>query len=216
MRLALAFCFSTLLFAQYEYTGINPVYPAFTPVVDASYTWANQQTASYTNANNTIYITVPQLSGDNLCAREKAAPMGNYTITAAVLTTMVSGNNNTGVGIEVRDSVGGHLEALQIESTATGFSGSPRAQQLNGTLTSWSHTVSNTIQVGTGLMFLRVQNNGTNLIFSVSNDGVNFSVNGTRALSGFGNTPNKVGFFVQSENAAANTSMAVLSWIEGS
>lgn len=196
-------------------------YPAFTQVVDGSYAWANQQTASYSvGGNGIIYITVPQLTGDNLCAREKAVPNSGSTpwsVTVAVIGTMMATNNNSGVGIEVRDSVAGHVEAMQIEASATGFSGSPRAQNLQGTLTSWSHTVTNTIQTSlAGIVFLKVRNDGVNLTFSVSNDGVNFSVNTTRPVSGFANAPNKVGFFVQSENAAANTSMAVLSWVEGS
>ena len=203
--------------ASYVQSPGNIAYQPFQQVVDANFAWANQQTASQSIVTGIAYLTVPQLTGDNLCAREAAAPGSTpWSITIAIEATMTSANSNTGVGLEVRDSVGGHLEAVQLETAATGFSATPKLQQLNGTLTSWSHTASTNIQAAIGgIYFLKVLNDGVNLNFSGSADGVNFSLNAQRALAGFGNTPNKVGYFTQSENAAANTSIAVLSWKQG-
>lgn len=193
------------------------IYPAFTQVVDGNFSWANQQTASYSVTNGIVYLTVPQLSGANVCAREAAAPMSTpWSITIAVLAS-VANTSNSGVGIEVRDSVGGHFEGMQLESAATGIAFSSVLQSMSGaSLTSWSHNSSNNVHSTTGgLYYFKVLNNGTNLLFYGSADGVLFSLNQTRPVSGFANTPNKVGFFVQSENSPANVNLAVLSWVQG-
>ncbi len=179
--------------------------PTITPVIDANFAWANQQTASYTNTNNTIYLTVPTLGGDNLCARETSVPgAAPYTSTFMFAPT-VSNNSNMGVGVELRDSVSGTMVAMQFDGSLNS------TRCISGSLTGWSGAGGNQYRYGS-YTFGQINNTGTNVNFLASNDGVSFSVVCTVAIGIWPNTPNKVGFYVQSEGAPSNASMAVYSY----
>lgn len=191
----------------------NLMYAPFTRVIDGNFSWFNQQTASYSVSNGIIYLTVPQVAGTQMDVRGATAPVGTpWSITIAVMVTTVDGATNSGGGLIVYDSVGGHYESEHLDNSSSHYIVTHCISGAN-----LSNTVGQTttrVMAG-GVTFLKVVDDATNLTFSASADGVSYTTSCVRPLSGFGNTPNVVGFEVNSFNTANNTSMAVLSWVQG-
>jgi hypothetical protein len=114
------------------------------------------------------------------------------------------------VGICVRESSTGKITIL-----GPSYGGSDFLRWSDtATMNSWSNigTLSWPRQ---GLTFLRVKDDGTNLIFSISNDGINFCAVRTMARTLYmAGGADQVGFFVHCENPTYPVSMSVLSWKE--
>ncbi len=173
----------------------------------ASLTWQNQGAATAANQSNGIYMFAPASSGDNIRALVKSSyPSTPYTFTLGECLNYSLVNYAQG-GICISDGTkyvvfgvgyngGNALCAVQYWTNASSFSSSPASLTIRDSQFIW----------------LRVLDNGTNLIFSVSPNGIDFStVIATVARTAF-LTPSKVGIYLNVTNATHSMSANFLSW----
>lgn len=129
-------------------------------------TWQNQGTASVTDGSTGVVLTVPAGAGDNLRIRKKTAPSTPYTITALIALEATNQNFQL-AGIGWTDGTKLHTihitQAGVIEvarwSTVTAFS---------------AQDAANTPAVPQNPYWLQISDDGTNVIFRCSKDGVTF------------------------------------------
>ncbi len=173
----------------------------------ASLTWQNQGAATAANQSSGIYMFAPASAGDNIRALVKSAyPATPYTFTLGECLNYSLVNYASG-GICISDGTkyvlfgvgyngGNALCAVQYWTNASSFSSSPASLTIRDSQFIW----------------LRVLDNGTNLIFSVSPNGIDFStVIATVARTAF-LTPSKVGIYLNVTNATHSMSANFLSW----
>lgn len=206
------------------YTPWGPIFP-LTPPDDSQFAWINQGTASVSAVKNAIYLSTPKTSGsNNNRIRKKAAPSTPYVITAGFLLTAdyyAGGATFYAVeaGLVFRQSSDGKLVTFFIGGTAgatnlavrkwtsaTAFS----ADYINNNGAGWALTAA-------GVIWLRVADNGTDRICSVSADGQNFIPVHTIGRTDF-LTADEVGFFVRADSTSAGSlggaGLTLLSWKE--
>lgn len=182
-----------------------------TPLDQSGWAWVNQGGFSVTQANGIVYLAGPASgAGNNVKLRTVAAPSTPYTITAAIIP-LTSGTFSL-AGIALRNAASGrfiHINArhdrgvvVTKQNTATSFNSDPV-------------TRTNAHGGGGTLLFLRMADDGTNVIFSYSVDGVNFTQLFSEARTTFINTPDEVGITAGYEGTAVGgAGSSVLSWVQ--
>lgn len=188
----------------------GPIFPMTKPV-DANYAWVNQGGASVTTTNGGIFLSAPAGLGDNVRIRKKSAPSTPYTITAAFLPQCV-GVQYAAVGLAFRQSSDGKMHVFW--GLFDGSSKFYSTKYTNPTTFSAHYANVETGSIGGGpVLFLRIADDGSNRISSISYDGVNFlqvhSVGRTDFI-----TADEVGFVVNSANATYAAGATLLSWKE--
>lgn len=182
--------------------------PAYklTPVVAANFAWLNQGGATVTDASGVSYLQVGAQT-QNLRARVRTAPATPYTVTALVASEFENLLNQE-VGIGFHEIGTGKSQALRLTSD-------------------WLVCVTNSTalnaigsnQFSTGRFFspwwMRIRDDGTNLIFSHSADGINFRqlVSDLRTAQ-FTTAPDRIMYYVNERSNAQPCGMSVLSWLE--
>ncbi len=190
----------------------GPIHP-FTAPVSGDFAWINQGGASVKTTEGGIYIEASAGAGQNLRIRKKAAPGVPYVITAYVSPLSLSLNNT--MGITFRQSSDGKLHALLL----AGRSGD------GVSLYSYKYTNPTTLSASYALFdlgdflpegaphFLRIADDNTNRICSISHDGQNFKDFHTVGRTDF-LTADEVGFFVNSVDGTYSAGMTLLHWEE--
>lgn len=181
-----------------------PVYPITTPV-DSGFSWLNQGSASTTTTNGAVFLSAPASATTEFRGRIKAktAP---YTITASMLP-LFSPANFARVGLFFTDGT-------KIAFFGVGYNANPRLfSSTFNTVTSINADYTTQIFSGySGMLWLRIADNNTNRVCSLSMDGINFieihSVVRTDFL-----TATSVGWGGDVENSVAWGS-TLLSWSE--
>lgn len=182
----------------------------FTPPVLGDFTAINS--ASGSTVGDGILLPAPSRVGTNdFKVYAKAAPATPYTIEAVILPMAIPANYNS-CGLVFRQSSDGKL---------SGFGPSAIAGLANGTVSVFSMTDPTTYGAtpfqtpyycANAPVFLRIADNGTNRIYSISSHGHSwvqlYSVGRTSHI-----TADQVGFFIDG-NATYDSSMLVLSWKE--
>lgn len=178
--------------------GMGP----FNPNASDFGTWVNQSSASIATVAGLPVLswTGTQAGGENLNCRVKALPGGgaNWTMTL-VFKNIPAPGATPNMGIIIYDSsstklmgncitIGG-LSVNQYEwNSPTSFSGNPNSDALNFRGTE-------------DFFMLRIQYDGTNLIWSQSNDFINWCVNRTLTFSGsFIAGATHVGYYLNTSN----------------
>jgi hypothetical protein len=196
------------------WTPYGPTYTLKEPI-DGDFAWINQGGASVDMSEGGILLLAPAGTG-GLRIRKKTAPATPYTITVAFIPHM-SGDPAAfpGMGPLFRKSGTGELVTFSYTQATTVFArpqkwNSPTSFN-NGYVATWD-AINNFL---TGdLVWMQISDNGTNLIFRVSNDGKNwyqtFSVSRTDFLSG---GPDEVGFWGNA-TASYDTALWLLHWSE--
>lgn len=187
----------------------GPIYPLTRPV-DANFAWINQGGASVTDLGGGIHLHGPGGGpGGNSRIRKMAAPATPYVITALLLPNAFLKDFHTW-GMVFRQSSDGKL--VTFDQTANGG-----ARQIR--VTQWTNPTTATAAVQPISMFhiypwLRIADNGTNRLYSVSQDGQNwtqfYSEGRTTHI-----TADEVGFHVVAENSALpnlDVSVTLMSW----
>lgn len=190
----------------------GPIFP-LTPPVDADFAWINQGGASVVTTNGFIHLAAPATSGNSMRIRKKAAPATPYTITARLHAL---GSINQIYGLCFRQSSDGKLHSFAIlGSTSSGIGSQGLFSTKFTDPTTFSANYSTQV---TGLMsmfgmpwFLRIADDGSNRICSVSTDGINFFVFHTVGRTDF-LTADEVGFFSDSVSASVASGVSLLSW----
>jgi len=139
----------------------------------SDFTWVNQGGASATDQNGTILLRAPAAAGENVRALVRTAPSAPYSYIAAVQgCAMREGVQNFGIGFRQSSSGkfvvlhlvcdGSHPKRIAVYrmTSATALGSAPLAP------TSLMH-------VGK-YVWLKIEDDNTNLIFSVSFDGFEF------------------------------------------
>lgn len=205
--------FYTNSFYVSRYTGSawvpwGPLF-AMTQPVSGDFSWVNQGSATVSTTNGGIYLYDPTVDASlNIRARVKSAPSTPYTITAAILfDPIVAANHNS--GLLFRESGTGELVLFGI------LQGTGSVLQVDNwnSPTSFNANVVNVTTRSMSLVWLRIADNGTNRICSVSSDGQNWIVVSTVARTTF-LTADQVGFFVAARNATYPMGLTLLSWKE--
>lgn len=142
--------------------------------VDASYSWDNAGTGTVvTTYGGVIGFTNPGTSGQ-LQVRYKTAPATPYTITMACLPHYIQ-TNSSFVGFAFRDATG------KLATAGIGYSSSA----WNYRISKWTTTTSFSADYTSGAVppmvvhgpvtWLQISNTGTNRIYRVSSNGINWT-----------------------------------------
>ena len=193
-----------------------PAFPfvAFTAPVSGDFAWINQGTATIDTAtiSNAIILLAPANASQNVRLRKKAAPAVPYTITACVVPYLNSVSYNA-MGLAFRQSSDGKLALFYVYyngglkwrsvkyTDATTFS----AEYANGNLYD--------LAINQGCFYMRIADDNTNRICSISADGINWVVCHSVTRTDF-LTADEVGFMAESGNASYAAGLDLLSWLE--
>lgn len=146
-------------------------------------TWGNQGSASVADTAVGVTITSPSAGAtDSWNIRHKTAPATPYTITGLVALTSMGATILRGVGMGWYDGTKAQVMRLVFNGNAA-----PTLYVSNETtLTAFSANVVGPFSMVMNPCWMRLADNGTNITFSTSHDGVNFSLVYTVAkASGF-------------------------------
>ena len=183
----------------------GPVYK-LTPVVAANFAWLNQGGATVADASGVSYLQVGAQSQD-IRARARTAPATPYTVTALVAPEFENiGNQDVGIGFHEIGS--GKSQAIRLT-----------ADFLVAVTNSTALNAIGSNQFVTGRFFspwwLRIRDDGTNLIFSYSADGINFRqlVSNLRTAQ-FTTAPDRIMYYVNDRSTTQPCAISVLSWVE--
>lgn len=179
-------------------------------LTSSDFTWTNQSTASVIDENyGGITMQTPSTSGVSLRLMTKTAPAAPWTLTGKVQYGPGYTFGSTIMGICARESSSGKIQTCGL--------------QIGGDVGAWQYTNATTYNTRVGAAYdhrsdnvwLRIEDNNTNIIMSVSSDGVNFMQIGSQARGTFptGSNMDEIGFFVNSEAADANAYYHFNAWI---
>jgi hypothetical protein len=195
----------------------GPNWPALVVPALTDYTWVNQGTASAATDTEALVMTVPEVGTTNERLLVKTAPATPYTITALIRGCMRP-RQFLGFGLVFRESSTGRLHTWGTESDSSGST-----PQIPLKSTKWTNptTYNSDYRIipynEMNLYWLRIADDGTNRICSVSANGKNFidvhSVGRTDFL-----TADQVGWVASANNFGASpafsTFIELLSWVE--
>jgi hypothetical protein len=203
-------------YAIYRYSGTTwvpwgPVYP-FTAPVDGDFSWINQGGASVSTTNGGIALSAPTDSGTpQVRVRKKTAPATPYTITMAMLPFWGTADNNF-VAVGFRESSSGKLHLFEVDCV----SGALRLVVAKWTDASTFSALYSGPTTANWLaarpLWLRIADNGTNRVCSLSGDGQNFDPFHTVGRTDY-MTANEVLFAARCAGGT-NVYSTLLSWKE--
>lgn len=157
---------------------------------DSTWTWDNQGGATLTSVNGLAFLTIPN-STTAIRTRYRTAPGTPWTVTALVRNDYASLVTTVQyAGVALRDGTG-KLYIFYV-SNSSGL----QAVKFTNATTFSAIGMTNQILVHGAWLWLRVTDTGTNIVFSTSLDGVNFTQRGTEGRTVFfGSGPTQVGVF---------------------
>ena len=181
-----------------------------TPLVQSSWAWVNQSSASVVQGANTVFLGSTAVAA-GIFARVIAAPATPYTITAMLRGWYTSlAVDQQWMGIIFRD-LGGKLMLTHIQA-------SNQYQVSKYT----SPTVFNSAPLAISLAaagdyhWLRIADDGTNLKFFVSLDGINFNLSYSETRGTWFSTapgPEQVGIFGVNAGGTERIGASYFSWV---
>jgi hypothetical protein len=185
---------------------------AFTAPVDGDFSWDNQGGASVSTTNGGIFLSIPTSGSTSLRSRYKAAPSPAYVITAAFLINFVGINTFDTFGFIWSDGTKFASFGVGYNTGVTGGYYLLSGKWTNSTTYSANYVSVSYQQFGP-VVWLRIADDNTNRICSISSDGQNWvafhSVTRTDFL-----TPTRVGFGASATNGTYTSGLTLLSWKE--
>jgi hypothetical protein len=198
-----------------EYTGsawapYGPRVPLTDPLL-RTWAWFNQGTATVDTSRGAVILQAPGSSGNQVRGYEESFGAGTYTVTMGFLPALIAGGQAPGAGLLLRDSVGGKFIFFFMMDNNT--TPTIRIDQWNsaGSFSAQAFAVSGQVATGPGLHWLRVQDNGTNRLYSVSADGVTWAQVYSEARTTWC-TPDRRGPGIYAQNSTYPQTLTVLSW----
>jgi len=195
-----------------NWSGWGPVFPLTDPTLQ-SLAWVNQGGASVDTSRGSLILTAPAASGLNQRIYKRSAPSTPYTLTVGFMLTWGIISGDPQAGLCFRESGSGKLHTWHIQNDGTV---DYAISQKQNSPTSWSanySTLTGFQRCGAGrgpIIWLKIQDNGTNRICSYSADGVNWidfhSVGRTDFI-----TADEIGIFAGSAQTTYPTIMNVVS-----
>jgi len=183
-------------------------------LTSADFTWFNQDSSSVADRNGTIVLTRPlQGGGEHASGMSKAAPSTPYTIVCGLRPNYVCGGAYV-TGLVFRQAGTGKFTTCRWLEVGNGSPGIRITHYTSPT----SVDSSPTLLVATnfcGIIWMRGTDNGTNIIFEVSNDGIDwvqvYSASRTIFMSG---GPDEVGFYLDAVSSADDSYTTLVHWNE--
>ncbi|HME96761.1 MAG TPA: hypothetical protein VKN16_21375 [Methylomirabilota bacterium] len=189
----------------------GPIHKVVYPV-SASFAWGNQGGAAIDTTFGFTRLTCPS-TGTNVRRRGMSAPGTPYQVDA-VIQYKDSGSSSRYGGLFFRESSTGKLHLFQCLSTNNQF------QVVNFTNDStFSSNPANATLEGSILgslapFWIRIRDNGTNLFFTASRDGLYYltelSVGRTSFMAG---GPDEIGFFGNVDGSAGQFEEDIFDWL---
>ena len=174
----------------------------------SSFTWYNQGTATLTDSNGGLVMTVPKESGWNLRGVARSAATTPYTVTArfrfCVAPDVSVGNTSTLWGLWFRDSSTGRLLVLACRA------GQAAAMWRFTDWNTYSATVDTALRChDVNHLWLRLEDDGTDHKGFFSIDGSNWTQDGSawwqQGRTAFLATPDQYGFFMSSSSSGGGS-----------
>lgn len=193
--------------STWDYQGFDG--QKITPPVTGSFSSVNSPTVS-AQTNGAVVVSCAAGAGDNVRSYVESTPGGSYSRVLRLLPT-ITPNNFATVGAIWRESGTGKLEVIGISfnSTAALFIG----KYTNAT--TFSTTALSTpwdVTAPARYMTFKMADDGVNLTYSYSADGVNFAQLFQEARGSFFTTaPNQIGVFCNANNASFGDSITFVS-----
>lgn len=174
------------------------------------FTWTNQSTSTITDeAYGGMTMKIPDVSGVQLRVLTQSAPTDPWTLTAHVQFGPGYTYGSTIMGICARESATGRIQVMGL--------------QIGGDVGAWQYTSATAYGSRFGAAYdhrsdnvwLRLADNSTNIIASVSSDGINFMDLGQQSRSSWptGSGYDELGIFVNGESADVNALYHFNAWI---
>lgn len=187
------------------------------PLLDQSgWTWVNQGSATVDQAGGSVYLDTPAAAGTNLRVRKTTAPSTPYTLTTGIKRWFSIASSLTSLmaaGLIVRESSTGEMSAIAIANFTFATANAPAsiwAGNYNSATSAAGAIGSerNSANIGDPV-WLRITDNGTNLIFEASIDKIHWyqiaSVGRTTHMAG---GPDEIGIFITDQAGATQASAA--------
>lgn len=193
----------------WEYWG--NIYKLKTPI-STNFTWVNQGTATVSDANGAMVMTCPTSASENVRLLKKSlVATSNYTVICGFIPQLI-GNSYKNVGLMLRDSVSGKLIGF-----SSALAGITRIETYiyqwsnNTTFVSSPSSLSNFFP--NDIVWFKIQDNGTNRIYSVGTTKYNFTQIYSETRTNF-ITPNEVGMYVNQVSSDYQASCTFLHFEE--
>jgi hypothetical protein len=191
-------------------TPWGPIFPLATPP-SSGWSWVNQETSTVDTSHGGITITAAaSASADNFRGYVRTAPSTPYTITALMLINFTYVPASW-AALGWRQSGDGKVVTLQLQPVTNPVQ--LRVASWNSPTSYNSLALDEALPVGPGYLWLRIADNGTDRIESISRDGYHFTVVHSVGRTSF-LTGDQVGFFVNSGSATRDFPVTLLSWAE--
>jgi hypothetical protein len=156
----------------------------------SGWSWVNQGTSTLSTTEGYQTIETPGQAATNLRIRTRSAPSAPYTITTQI--SMIGEDTNTQSGnIFVRDNSSGRIISLAHTSLEQSTFSITRMNSA----TSFNSTSSiNEYALKGSPVWVRVEDNNTNLIFQVSADGTHWATLLSESRTAWLATPDHIGW----------------------
>lgn len=187
------------------YVGYGSEFPITDPTLTA-FTWRNQGSATVASRTRSLFLTAPAVAGTNVRGREISAPAPPVSITICLVPQLHAQNFNQ-CGLYVTDGT-------KLIEMAVGVGTFLIVQSL-ATVTSSGSALSNPGRVPGSPVFLKVVDDGVNLSWYWSTNGVDFFQVYSAGRTAYLSSIAAIGFFADSENASWPCGINLLSWAQG-
>lgn len=175
-------------------------------------TWENQGSASVSNNAVGMTITNPS-TGSGLAVLRTSTPTPPVSYTALLGFTANPGNGSTNPSLLLGFSDGTKLQGFGILNTGTSADAYIAVQDFNSP-TSFSSNPQLWLEYANAPVWAKIRNDGTNLTYSYSTDGVNFALMYSNSITNFLANANYVCFAVQPP-PSGNAFGTIMSWTQG-
>lgn len=190
--------------AQIPFLGLRQV----TLPPAAGWSWINQGGATISSSNGGVLLIAPPAAPPNLRGRIMAAPSTPWAVEAAFSASIIAAGDGL-AGLLFRENPTGLLHTFAWNGIKVAISKYNNAASFNSDYTTQDVWLS----LPYGLIWLRIEDNGTNRLCRVSADGYTWSSIHVVSRTDF-MTANQIGYFIQapSNSAGTQTQMNLLHW----
>lgn len=173
------------------------------------WTWVNQGSATATVSKSILFMTSPAHAGTNIEYIYQTAPSTPWQVDAKIAFLYFSNNNAAITGLVLSDGTGKIILFGLLYNAGLAIDVVRYTNPTTFSFTPFSNSSAQANNVAATWVWLRVKDDGVNVIYSISIDGVNyfqmFSESRTAFLLG---GPTRVGLAVDAENGSSAVSQS--------
>lgn len=151
----------------------GPLFPLTNPPTLSNWTWVNQGSATASDTTAGLYLQCDLVNSDNWRMLVKTAPSTPYTMTAA-FTGILCGNKDSRISLIVRDSASGKFVVWGVNYDSFNNEFKLALSQYNSPTSGNANVFFQRLMTVFPILFLRMTDDGTNRIYYISVDGVNW------------------------------------------